>query len=122
MFEYSCTVLRIIDGDTIRIMADLGFHVHIRETVRLYGIDTPEIYSVKKDSDEYRKGIEARDELARLLYGKELRIHTYKDKKGKFGRYLADVYVDGMMDDFGDAMSVNDYLVKHGFAKEYVGR
>ena len=52
MYEYSCTVDRVVDGDTIDVILDLGFDILYRSRVRLYGIDTPE--SRTRDKDGYR--------------------------------------------------------------------
>ena len=50
MYEYSCTVDRVVDGDTCDVVLDLGFDILYRCRVRLYGIDTPE--SRTRDADE----------------------------------------------------------------------
>jgi micrococcal nuclease len=42
MYEYGCTVTRVVDGDTIDVVLDLGFSILHKCRVRLYGIDTPE--------------------------------------------------------------------------------
>jgi len=43
MYEYSCKIVRVIDGDSIILDIDLGFGLWIHgERIRLYGIDTPE--------------------------------------------------------------------------------
>lgn len=43
MYEYRCTLRRVIDGDTIDVDIDLGFKVWLqKERVRLFGINTPE--------------------------------------------------------------------------------
>ena len=54
MYEYSCTVDRVVDGDTIDVILDLGFDILYRSRVRLYGIDTPE--SRTRDKDEKVRG------------------------------------------------------------------
>ena len=41
-FWYGATVLKVIDGDTIELMIDLGFNIHHKIRVRLYGVNTPE--------------------------------------------------------------------------------
>ena len=55
MYEYNCTVNRIVDGDTIDVTLDLGFSVLYKSRVRLYGIDTPE--SRTRDKDEKVRGL-----------------------------------------------------------------
>ena len=54
MYEYSCTVDRVVDGDTIDVTLDLGFSVLYKSRVRLYGIDTPE--SRTRNLDEKARG------------------------------------------------------------------
>ena len=50
MYQYACKVDRVVDGDTIDVVLDLGFDILYRTRVRLYGIDTPE--SRTRDKDE----------------------------------------------------------------------
>ena len=54
MYEYSCTVTKVVDGDTIDVVLDLGFSILHKCRVRLYGIDTPE--SRTKNQDEKVRG------------------------------------------------------------------
>jgi micrococcal nuclease len=44
MYIYPCKVLNVVDGDTIDIELDLGFHIKMKERVRLIGVDTPEVF------------------------------------------------------------------------------
>lgn len=110
LYCYKASCLRVIDGDTLELMIDLGLNVHVRERVRLAGIDTSEIYGVKKGSEEYKKGMISKARVEELVLGKDLIILTTKDKKGKYGRYVACVFVDGA--------DVGSTLVKEGLAKE----
>ena len=54
MYEYNCTVERVVDGDTIDVVLHLGFDILYKSRVRLYGIDTPE--SRTRDLDEKARG------------------------------------------------------------------
>ena len=54
MYEYGCTVTRVVDGDTIDVVLDLGFSILHKCRVRLYGIDTPE--SRTRNKDEKARG------------------------------------------------------------------
>ena len=58
MYEYGCTVTRVVDGDTIDVVLDLGFSILHKCRVRLYGIDTPE--SRTRDKDEKIRVLQAR--------------------------------------------------------------
>ena len=40
MYEYKARLLRVVDGDTIDAMVDLGFYVWVKQRIRLYGVDT----------------------------------------------------------------------------------
>ena len=59
MYEYRCSIVKVIDGDTVDVDIDLGFGVWMtNERVRLYGIDTPE--SRTRDLDEKKYGLLAK--------------------------------------------------------------
>jgi micrococcal nuclease len=87
-YSYRAKLDRVVDGDIMDVVIDLGFYVELRERVRLVGIDTPEIYRVKKDSEEYKKGMEAKEFVERRLNenGGEMVIET--EKRGKWDDML----------------------------------
>ncbi len=92
---------------------DLGFHTYRRETLRLAGINTPELHAA--DQAERDKAQKAKLELALLVMNRpELLVKTHKDKKEKYGRYLADVYIPN---DDGTQRHVNSELVERGLAR-----
>jgi micrococcal nuclease len=118
MFTYNAKVVRVIDGDTLVVSFDLGFSISLEETVRLYGINAPEISKVKKTSAEYKKGMAAKKYLEELLLDKPIVITTYKDAKEKYGRYLASIEIFNVDK---TTISVTDAMVSDGHAerKEY---
>ena len=107
MYEYKAYVQKVYDGDTITVDIDLGFGIILKKQVlRLIGIDAPELRGLERE-----EGIKARDELrGRILY-KNVLIRTKKDKKGKYGRWLAVI--------FYDEKNINEWLLRRGFAKPY---
>ena len=114
MYEYSCKVERVVDGDTIDVILDLGFSVSYKSRVRLYGIDTPESRTRNKDE-------KARGKLASAFLSKAIEIADQvvirtelKDSRGKFGRVLGTVVCDGE--------DVNQGMVDGGFAVKYYGQ
>ena len=120
MWTYKANVQRVIDGDTLQVSVDLGFYHSLVMRVRLLGIDTPETYGVKKDSEEYAKGMEAKNRVQELLdlVGGNVLIKT--EKAGKFGRWLADVLpADADGAELWDGPSINQILLDEGLAKEY---
>ena len=112
MYEYKAKVVKVYDGDTITVDMDLGFKIRFTESLRLLRINTPEVRG-----EEREQGLISRDRLRELILDKVIIIKTYKDKKGKYGRYLADIYID--IDEVSTC--VNDWLVTEGLAeyKEY---
>ena len=113
-YLYKATVVRVVDGDTVDLEIDLGMNVFVKERVRLARINTPETYGVKKDSEEYKAGMKAKERLEELILGKEIALETVKDKKGKYGRYLGEIYTTGP-----DWICVNSLLINEGHAKPY---
>jgi len=117
MYEYACTVDRVVDGDTVDVILDLGFDILYRTRVRLYGIDTPE--SRTRDLDEKARGKLAGKYLKDAIdAGNQVVIQTkLKDSKGKFGRVLGDVVVDGK--NINQSM-INDHMAVayHGQSKD----
>ena len=110
MFEYFCKVTRVVDGDTIDVDVDLGFNIWHKARVRLAGIDTPETRT--RNKAEKVLGMAAKARLKGLIKGNKVYLHCTKEK-GKFGRILADIVVDGR--------SLNKQLVDEGHAHEYWG-
>lgn len=111
MFEYTATVVQVIDGDTVDVSIDLGFSIQHILRLRLYGINTPETRT--KNQDEKAKGLAAKTRLKELVEGKTVKIKTEKDETEKYGRYLAVIYLNNT--------SVNEQLINEGHAVAYFG-
>lgn len=111
-YIYSAKVVNVYDGDTIRVIINLGFGVTFNGydgkgvQVRLFGVDTPEIRGSQREL-----GIEVRDYVRNLILDKEIVLKSFKDKKGKYGRYLADIYIDDV--------HVNGELIEMGYGADY---
>ena len=118
MYEYNCTVERVVDGDTIDVVLDLGFSVLYKSRVRLYAIDTPE--SRTRDKDEKVRGKMASKFLSDAVSSGSVVIRTQLiDSKGKYGRVLGTVVVAGV--DINQAMCDNFLAVPyHGQNKAAV--
>jgi len=114
LYYYKANVTSVYDGDTCTVDIDLGMKSWIRgEKLRLYRINAPELRG-----DEREAGLVSRDFLRNQIDGKEIFISTSKDKKGKYGRYLAEIW---LKDDQGQWININDLMVQTGHAeyKEY---
>ncbi|RKD86496.1 thermonuclease family protein [Mangrovibacterium diazotrophicum] len=130
MYQYQAEIVKVVDGDTYEIDIDLGLSVWVRgERIRLYGVNTPEVYGVKHDSEEYLAGKAASDFVKSIMKKGTLAIvETLKDSKGKYGRYLAVMYVqiapevlDGYSNirSIGDYYCINDLLIAKELAEPY---
>ena len=131
MYQYNAVIRKVVDGDTVEIDIDLGLSAWIHsEKIRLYGIDTPEVYGVKKGSAEWERGNLASEFVKKhLIENNEVIIETIKDKREKYGRYLAMIYIQidqsvltGLTDirSIGDFYCLNDILIAKGLAKKYM--
>ena len=114
MYEYSCTVDRVVDGDTIDVTLDLGFDILFKSRVRLYAIDTPE--SRTRNKDEKARGKLASAYLQNAIdTAKQVVIKTeLKDSRGKYGRVLGSVICDGI--------DINKAMVDGYYAVAYYGQ
>ena len=113
MYEYAIKeVVKVVDGDTIDIVIDLGFNLSKKERVRLAGIDSPE--SRTKDLEEKELGLESKEFLKRRLEdGKSSGLRVKTEKDGKYGRMLGWIYC-------GDT-NINTEMVDRGYAWFYSG-
>lgn len=104
-YRYKAAIDRWVDGDTVDLYVDLGFHIYAKTRFRLYGIDTPErgqaLWAEAGDHAELMAPV-----------GTDVTIEVYKDAD-KYGRWLANILVDGE--------SVNRSLVAAGLAVPYYG-
>jgi micrococcal nuclease len=114
MYEYGCSVTRVVDGDTIDVILDLGFSVLHKCRVRLYGIDTPESRTRNKD-EKARGKLAAKFLEDSINNGKQVILRSkLKDSKGKYGRVLGEVIVDDI--------NINELMVKRYLAVKYYGQ
>jgi micrococcal nuclease len=122
LFTYRATLINVVDGDTVDLKVDMGFDVHFGLRVRLEGINTPEIFGVHKDTEDYKKGVAAKAFLQDILTreAKNLVVKTAKDKQEKYGRYLATLFILGADGQPGKE-SINDMLIRLGHAVAYDG-
>ena len=114
MYEYDCEVTKVVDGDTVKAIICVGFDILYKSTIRLYAIDTPE--SRTRDLDEKARGNLAKYFLKDSIEnGKKVVIKTHlKDSRGKFGRVLGTIWVDGV--------NINQALVENHLAVSYHGQ
>jgi len=114
LFHYKATVDRIVDGDTIDVILDLGFDLKMESRIRFAGINAPE--SRTKDPVEKEQGLAAKRYVEDWISALEGRIiiQTSLDDRGKYGRILGRI-----LSDDGDCL--NDEMVSLGHATPYHG-
>jgi len=95
MYEYRARTEHVVDGDTMDVTVDLGFHITRRVRLRLAGVDTHETYGVDHNSEEYQRGKRETEWVRRWLQqaadGRQWPLLVRTEKKGKYGRYLAEI-------------------------------
>ena len=118
-FWYSAKVLKVIDGDTIDLMVDVGFNIHHKIRVRLYGVNTPE--SRTKDLAEKQIGMKAKEFTQDwTTRHADVYVHTVAGKDDKYGRILALIYsAEDIKSD--STACLNEDIVLSGYAREYFG-
>jgi len=111
MYHYSVKFVRAVDGDTVDLDVDLGFHIIVRDRFRLYGINTPE-----RGKPGYK---EATSFVTNWFSGQTIPNSAYiqseKPLQDKYGRYLVKIYPTS---DF-IAPTLNDLLIQNNFAVVY---
>jgi len=113
MYEYECTIRRVVDGDTIDVDVDLGFGTwRCSERIRLFGVDTPECRT--RDAKEKAAGLLAKKFVEDTLHvGGTYKLQTRE--KGKFGRFLGVIFISART-------SINATLVSERLAVAYHGQ
>ena len=112
-------IVKVIDGDTIDVIIDLGFDLYKKERVRIANVDTPEKRT--RDLEEKALGIDATNWLKEQLDGAisgedDLVIRTeLQGGVGKYGRLLGWLYIGD------EAESINEQMIRLGYAWEYDG-
>ena len=117
MYVYKAKLDRVVDGDTLDAVIDLGFDITVHKRIRLVGINTPE--SRTRDLEEKKRGLAAKQALIDLLTkdNDEEYFVVESEKVGKYGRVLARLHIQ--VGD--DECCINDKLIETGHAVEYFG-
>ena len=113
MYEYNAELVRVVDGDTVDAMIDLGMTVWIKKRIRFHGVDTWE--SRTRNKEEKKKGLLAKARTKELLTINSGKFKLQSMGIGKYGRVLGILSVDGC------DKSVNQMLIDEGHAYTYHG-
>ena len=93
IWKFPCTMRKNYDGDSITVVADLGFHTMRVVNLRLENVDTPEI---NQGSDLTKAAARfVRDEVRNFIDGAEDLVLVSGGVEGVYGRAVGDILVDG---------------------------
>ena len=109
MYEYNATLDRVVDGDTVDAMIDLGFDTWVHKRIRLQGIDAPETRT--RDLDEKAQGFIAKGRLTDLLEASNGEFVVVSHGVGKYGRCLGTIIIENE--------NINELLIREGLAEVY---
>ena len=118
-YIYRGKLERVIDGDTIDALIDVGFDIWIKKRIRYSGIDTWE--SRTRNLEEKAKGLEAKARNKELLMEVSSKPGYFRLKSfgvGKYGRVLGEIYIE---DKEGKQYNINKTLMSEGHAYIYEG-
>ena len=103
-FVRKAKIIKVVDGDTLRLSIDLGFTARITHDIRLAGLNTPEPYGWSSRAGKY-----VTSRVVEFIGSEEeCTIHSKQFEVGKFGRCICEVWI-------GDRC-LNDYLLDNKLA------
>ena len=118
-YIYRAKLERVVDGDTVDALIDVGFDIWVKKRIRYKGIDTWE--SRTRDLAEKAKGLEAKARNKELLMEVSSKAGYFRLKSfgvGKYGRVLGEIYIE---DTEGKQYNINETLISEGHAYIYDG-
>ena len=110
MYKYNAKLDRVVDGDTIDALVDLGFDTWKKVRIRMMGMNAPE--SRTRDLEEKKLGLAAKARLIEILGDGEFTLQSHG--VGKYGRCLGEIFRES-------DVSINRQLINEGHATEYFG-
>jgi len=121
MYTYNAKVVKVVDGDTIDALVDLGFDTWKQVRIRMNGMNAPE--SRTRDLEEKARGLAAKARLKEILKENKNKFILVSHGVGKYGRCLGEIYVENTYNDNPNLpeISVNKILINEGHAVEYHG-
>jgi len=118
-YIYRAKLDRVIDGDTVDALIDVGFNIWVKKRIRFMGLDAWE--SRTRDLDEKKKGLAAKSRVIELLTEISSKPGYFRIKShgvGKYGRVLGELFIQ---DSEGVQYNINDTLINEGHAYTYFG-
>ena len=115
LYTYKAHVIKVYDGDTITVMIDQGLNTFRKESLRLEDLNAPEVRGEEREA-----GLVSRDALREKIFDKEIIIKTKKDKTGKYGRFIATIFLPYSIitetEGEGGLININEWLIDNNYA------
>jgi len=110
-YQWKAELIEVIDGDTVEAWVELDFGVKLCLKLRVAGVNAPEMWTVKHNSEEYTRGLAAKVFVQELFekLGKSFHIESDGPQREKYGRFLVNVLMP-------DGNWLDQVLVKTGHA------
>ena len=118
-YIYRAKLERVVDGDTIDALIDVGFDIWIKKRIRYSGIDTWESRTI--DLEEKKRGLAAKARNKQLLEEVSAKSGYFRLKShgvGKYGRVLGEIFIQDVA---GKQYNINETLIAEGHAYTYHG-
>ena len=118
-YIYRAKLDRVVDGDTVDALIDVGFDIWFKKRIRFKGVDTWE--SRTRNLEEKALGLKAKARTKELLEKISSKSGYFRLKSyglGKYGRVLGEIFI---IDDKGKQWNINETLIKEGHAYVYDG-
>ena len=107
MYEYKVKEIdRVIDGDTVDLIIDLGFEIFVKKRIRLSGLNAPEVRTRNKEIK--KQGLRSKDYLKVMIYSRKS-LTLLSKKIGKYGRVIGEIFDE-------EGKSLNEMMIDGGFA------
>ena len=106
-YRYQAKVERVVDGDTIDAVIDLGFRIKTTQRLRLAGLNAPEVRGAER-----AKGLQTKQYIRRRIRENKNQILVETERAGKWGRWIATVYLSDCPE------SLNQELIERGLVQQ----
>lgn len=108
MYDYKAKVTNVVDGDTMDVTIDLGFHIFTEQRLRIKDYDAPETWRPINEAEE-KAGEQATKRAKQLLLDKEVIVQT--TRQGLYNRWMAKIY-------FEDGTDYSQTMIDEGHVKK----
>jgi endonuclease YncB( thermonuclease family) len=112
LYFYKAKLISVTDGDTVKVMVDVGFNTHHEIILRLEGFNAQEVRT--KDLVEKAQGFKVKERLESMLNSQEY-IYVLTNKQGSFKRWLATIWLDEQQQiNVNDAIKTYSDMLRRG--------